>query len=124
LKFQKLFPKKEAALFVLARAYEATKKPEEAIALYNQLIASYPEKTEYINNRGVINFNNLKKYPEAKADFEAAIRLSPGNGSFFLNLSRCHYMMGDMSEARKYAVKGKELGAVIDPNYAQMIGID
>jgi tetratricopeptide (TPR) repeat protein len=122
-KFHKLFPQKEAAQFVLARAYEGNKMPQEAIAMYNLLIAAYPKKTEYLNNRGVINFNSVKNYTAAKADFEAAIQLSPTNGSYYLNLSRCYYMLGDPANAKTQALKAKELGEAMDPSYGQLIGI-
>jgi tetratricopeptide (TPR) repeat protein len=123
-RFQKLFPQKEAALFVLARAQEANNMSEQAISIYNQLIAAYPQKTEYVNNRGVIRFNKLKDYASAKADFEEAIRIAPDNGSYYINLSRCYYMMNNIDEARKQAVQGKLLGATVDDSYARLIGID
>ena len=122
--FQKLFPQKEAALFVLARAYEGNNMAEEAVGLYTQLMAAYPQKTEYVNNRGVVRFNKLKDYAGAKADFEDAIRIAPDNGSYYINLSRCYYMMSNIDEARKQAVKGKLLGAAVDDNYASLIGIN
>ncbi len=122
-KFQQLFPQKEAAIFVLARAQDANGQFESAIALYNQLISRYPEKTEYINNRGVIYFNKMRKYDEAKADFEQAIRMNPNNGPYYLNLSRCYFMLNDLPGAQKYALKATELGAEIDPSFKQMIGI-
>lgn len=120
----KLYPQKEAALFLEARAQDATEQYETAIISYNQLIASYPDKPEYVNNRGVIYFNKLKNFQAAKADFEEAIRINPNTGSYYLNLSRCYYMMSDISGARKFAVKAKELGTAVDENYAKAIGID
>ncbi len=124
IRFQKIYPKKEAAIFVLARAQDATGDFEAAILNYNQLIAAYPEKTEYINNRGVIYFNKLKRFEEAKADFEAAIRIHPDNGSYYLNLSRCYYMLNNIPEAKKNALRGQELGETLDPSYKQVIGIE
>lgn len=122
-KLIKLFPQKEAALFVLARAQDANGQSESAITLYNQLISRYPDKAEYINNRGVIYFNKQKKYAEAKADFEQAIRINPTSGSYYLNLSRCYYMLNEISSAQKFAVKALELGTEIDPSFRQLIGI-
>lgn len=123
-RFQKLYPQKEAALFVLARAQEANNMAEEAVGIYTQLMAAYPLKTEYVNNRGVVRFNKLKDYTGAKADFEEAIRIAPDNGSYYINLSRCYYMMNNIDEARKQAVQGKLLGATVDDNYATLIGIN
>jgi tetratricopeptide (TPR) repeat protein len=119
-----LYPNKEVAIFLLARAQDASGQYPESIANFNQLVANYPDKPEYVNNRGVVYFNKQKNFPAAKADFEQAIRLNPNTGSYYLNLSRCYYMMNDISGARKYAVQAKELGAEVDENYAKAIGID
>jgi tetratricopeptide (TPR) repeat protein len=121
--FQKAYPHKEEALFLLARTQDATGAAEESIVTYTQLIASYPTKSEYINNRGVVYFNRLRKFDEAKADFEHAIQLNPNSGSFYLNLSRCYYMANDIAGARKHAARGVELGAEIDPSYARLVGL-
>jgi len=122
-KFQRLYPQKEAALFVLARAQDATGAFDAALENYNLLIASYPNKTEYINNRGVIYFNKLRSYEKAKADFEKAIQLSPQNGSYYLNLSRCYYMLNNLPEAQKNALRSQELGTTVDPSFKQVIGL-
>ncbi len=119
-----LYPNKEVAIFLLARAQDASGQYPESIANFNQLVANYPDKSEYVNNRGVVYFNKQKNFPAAKADFEQAIRLNPNTGSYYLNLSRCYYMMNDISGARKYAVQAKELGTEVDENYAKAIGID
>lgn len=122
-RFYKLYPNKETAIFLMARTLEANGNPEEALNIYNQLIVAFPNKPEYLNNRGVVYFNRLKRYPEAKADFEEAIRLFPTSGAYYLNLSRCYYMMGDMASAKEHALTGRELGAQVDENYGQLIGI-
>jgi tetratricopeptide (TPR) repeat protein len=120
----KLYPNKEVALFLLARAQDASGLFEQSIANYNQLVSSYPDKPEYINNRGVVYFNKLKNFQAARADFEEAIRINPNAGSYYLNLSRCYYMMSDISGARKFALQAKELGAEIDESYGKAIGIN
>jgi len=122
--YQKLFPEKEAALFNLARSQDATGQTEAAMNTYNQLISMFPEKPEYLNNRGVLYFNKLKNVQAAKADFEAAIRLQPDNGPYYLNLSRCYYMENDISGARVNAVKAIQRGVEIDEQYQKLIGID
>ena len=71
-----------------------------------------------------IKHKKLKQYEKAKADFEQAIKLAPENGSYYLNLSRCCYMMDDLSGARKYAVQSSQLGSPPDEHYKKMIGID
>jgi tetratricopeptide (TPR) repeat protein len=121
--FNKLYPQKEAGLFLLARAQDATKDFNGSVTSYTALIQKYPGKPEYLNNRGVLYFNKLKQYENAKTDFINAINLSPQNGSYYMNLSRCYYMLGNNEDAKKNATKGKELGETIDPNYGALIGI-
>ena len=122
--FQKLFPEKETALFLLARCQDGTGQTDAAMATYNSLISAFPDKAEYLNNRGVLYFNKLKNVPEAKKDFEAAIRIKPDSGPYYLNLSRCYYMENDISGARVNAVKAIQLGTAIDLQYQKLIGID
>ena len=90
--------------------------------LYTKLI-NQTNKPDYYNNRGALLFNKLKRYDEAKADFETAIRLAPNNGSYYLNLARCHYVTGDVNTARKFGNQAKELGATIDEGFARAIGL-
>ncbi len=122
-KFVSLYPQKEAGLFLVARAQDATKDFDGAVANYSTLIQRYPNKPEYYNNRGVLYFNKLKQYQNASADFQQAIGINPQNGSYHLNLSRCYYMMGNQDEARKYALQAKQLGYPIDPSYGELIGV-
>jgi tetratricopeptide (TPR) repeat protein len=120
--FLKVRPNSEAGLFLLGRCYEMTNQFEQAVNTYSQLISQY-DKAEYYNNRGVIYFNTLKRYADARSDFENAIRLQPTFRKAMLNLSRCYYMLGDNDNARKYALQAKEAGEPIDEAYAKVIGI-
>ncbi len=121
-KFYRHYPEQEQAAFLLARSYGGKSRYEEAIRMYDELIARYG-KAEYYNNRGVIFFNAQKKIAEARADFEAAIRIDPNNGGYYLNLSRCYYVSQDIPSARKYGARAQELGAQIEANYARAIGL-
>ena len=115
--------KKTESLFILAQSYEATGQIENALATYNELIPKAPNVPEYINNRGVIYFNKLRRYEEAKADFEQCLRMDPGNGLYHLNLSRCYYMLNDFENAKVNAQIAKDKGVSIDPAYAQALGL-
>ena len=120
--FLQVRPDNEQGLFLLGRCYEATNQMEKAVNTYSQLIDQY-DKAEYYNNRGVINFNKLQRYEDAKNDFVNALRLQPTYGKFMLNLSRCYYMLGDMENARKYALQAKENGEPSDEAFNKLIGI-
>lgn len=122
-RLHQLFPEKPAAMFLLARSYEALKQPKEALDLYNKLILLEPNISEYIHNRGVVYFNQLKQYDLAKKDFENAIAIDPGKGIYHMNLSRCYYVMNDFERARASALQAEKLGEKIDPGYAEVIGL-
>jgi len=124
LAFQKARPTKTVALFLLARIYDASGNNEEALNMYNKLIPLEPNMPEYVNNRGTLYFNKLQNYEAAKKDFEQSIQLNPSIGLYYLNLSRCYYMLGDAGKAKEYAQQAKQLGSVIDPSYAQLIGLE
>ena len=121
--FYSIAPELVNALFILARSYAATGKSEEAVRVYNELIIKAPNIPEYINNRGVIYFNSLKLYDDARRDFERCIQLRPNTGLYYINLSRCYYMMGNAQYAKANAQKARELGESIDPAYAGVIGL-
>jgi tetratricopeptide (TPR) repeat protein len=124
LAYQKVRPTKTVALFLLARIYDTSGNTNEALNMYNKLIPLEPNMPEYINNRGTLYFNKLQNYEAAKKDFEQSIQLNPSIGLYYLNLSRCYYMLGDAGKAKEYAQHAKQLGSVIDPSYAQMIGLE
>jgi tetratricopeptide (TPR) repeat protein len=122
--FHKLRPEKTIGLFLIARSNDGLGNTDEALNAYNELIPLEPNTAEYINNRGVIYFNKLKKYEEAKKDFEQCIRINPSNGMYFLNLSRCYYMMGDNENAKTNAVQALKLGTAVDDAYQRLIGLE
>ncbi len=121
--FHSLYPDKEDALFILARSYDATGRAQEALTTYNQLIAIAPNAPEYTNNRGTLLFNKFKQYAEAKKDFERCLEIDPAIGLYYLNLSRCHYMLNEIGLAKLNAQRANELGQTIDPAYAGAIGL-
>lgn len=67
-----------AAYFIKARAVTRLGRGQEGLALMNQVLAKDPHNGAYLDTRGRI-FNALEQYPQAKADFIAAIKLAPEN---------------------------------------------
>jgi Tfp pilus assembly protein PilF len=122
--FQNQRPQNHTALFLKARAFDAVGRDQDALNAYNELISLEPNVPEYINNRGVIYFNKLKNYEAAKKDFERCISINGANGMYFLNLSRCYYMMGDQELARENLVKALKLGTTVDLDYQKLLGLD
>ena len=122
-RYNRLYPNREAGMFLYARALDQGYKPDQAIAAYDQLIARFPDNWHYYNSRGTLRFNKLQQYNEAKADFETAIRLNPSAGTAYLNLSRCYFMLHDQARAREMATEAARLGSPPDAGYAQLIGM-
>ncbi|MEP6646573.1 MAG: tetratricopeptide repeat protein [Saprospiraceae bacterium] len=120
--YHQLYPNQVDGLFILARSYELTNQPEQALNMYNQLIPLKPNVAEYTNNRGALYFNQFKKYSEAKKDFSQCIKINPANGVYYLNLSRCYYMTSEPDSAMQNALKAKQLGAV-DTAFSKLIGL-
>jgi len=58
---------------MLGNAYDMDKKPEKAIEVYTEGIKLYPYQHNLLYNRAVC-YELMKKYPEAVADYKAAIQ--------------------------------------------------
>src|SRR5262249_54575890 len=74
-------------------AYNGLKQYEKASADIEAWLAINPEDSEALFQRGTLLVNHYRKYSEALADFDRAIRNSP-LGKYFLNRSICHYKQG------------------------------
>lgn len=86
---------------VLRRQAAATAKEgnyTRAIALYNQLIASYPANAIDYNNRGLVYFQT-GQMSEAIADYNRAIELSPKLAPAYNNRGNCYAARGLLVEA-------------------------
>ncbi len=70
----------------LAAVYQGAHRWEEAIAIYNQLLASHPGSAAAFRGRGD-SYLGWGKQRQAIADYEAAIRLEPENREALNNLA-------------------------------------
>ncbi len=78
------YPRNDEVLYQLARAYETTGQPDQALATLDQLTTRYPASPQIDEvqfRRGELLFS-AKRYPEAEAAYEKVIRTGPG-ASFF-----------------------------------------
>lgn len=66
---------------LLAFAYQKNKQWEEAMHVWNVLIAKYPDAAEYFVERGVCKFN--LRFKHAIQDFNVAIEMEPTNAYFY-----------------------------------------
>jgi tetratricopeptide (TPR) repeat protein len=72
----KLHPKNVRAYLLLARAYQAEKKPDQALAVYNQAVAEFPKDPLVPYSMGVL-LNQNGHASEARQAFEKSLALSP-----------------------------------------------
>ena len=101
-------------------AYNGLKQYEKASADIEAWLAIEPEASEALFQRGTLLVNYYRKYSEALADFDRAIRNNP-QGKYFLNRSICHYKQGDMANAIADAQTAEERGVKIPDNYKNIL---
>jgi cellulose synthase operon protein C len=78
------YPRNDQVLYQLARAYETTGQPEQALATLNELVSRYPSTPqigEVQFRRGELLFS-AKQYREAQSAYESVIRGGPSS-SFY-----------------------------------------
>ncbi|MBL7776269.1 MAG: tetratricopeptide repeat protein [Saprospiraceae bacterium] len=101
-------------------AYERLKRYDEALADYNRCLQIDPELADALNGRGTVLFNAKKQYREALADFERALSIKE-DGGYYLNRSRCFFMLGEKSKALENARAAQRLGARVDAGYLKLL---
>jgi cellulose synthase operon protein C len=78
------YPRNDEVLYQLARAYETTGQPEQALATLDQLAARYPESPQIDEvhfRRGELLFS-AKRYADAEAAYARVIRRGPAAGFY------------------------------------------
>lgn len=73
------YPRNDEVLYQLARAYETTGQPDQALATLDRLAAQYPQSPQIDEvqfRRGELLFS-AKRYAEAQAAYELVIRQGP-----------------------------------------------
>jgi cellulose synthase operon protein C len=82
------YARNDQVLYQMARAYEATAKPDQALATLDQLIARYPNTRlldEVQFRRGELLFS-AKDYRQAANAYTVVIRMGPGSGFYTQSL--------------------------------------
>ncbi|MDQ6787980.1 MAG: tetratricopeptide repeat protein [Acidobacteriota bacterium] len=102
-------PNDPVTLCNYANALHQAGKDAEALAIVNQAIKlPAGDFSAAYNIRGTILFS-LKKYGEAKTDFEAAARLDPANADPLNNLGVVFSREGNKKKALKYFLASERL---------------
>jgi tetratricopeptide (TPR) repeat protein len=97
---QSIFPMNYEALKQTAKIKLMQQVWNEAISIYNVLLANYPEEEEFYNN-SALAYINMNNYQLASENFKKAIKLNPDNVDAHFNLARLNKTMGLNAESEK-----------------------
>ena len=96
-----IYPEYSAAWYNMGVAYFSGGDEENALAAYQNCLASNPSDKQALNNTGVIYFNR-KDYNTAIGYFNRAIRSNPSFPDPYANLGACYHNMGEAENAISY----------------------
>ena len=113
-------PDDKKSYVVRGSAYGLLQRYDDALADYNRALTLEPNDPDALNGRGTALFNGKQQYREALADFDKAISLK-ADGGYYLNRSRCHFMLRDLEQARADAQTAQELGTAVPPDYLKAL---
>ncbi|HET9826143.1 MAG TPA: hypothetical protein VFP87_12475 [Chitinophagaceae bacterium] len=95
---------------------------EKAIERFNTCLKIDPKDHGTFNKRGAILYNHYKEYKGALEDFNKAIELSP-QPAYFLNRSRCYYLLGDTSRAKADVQFAIQNGVTVSAEYKKLLNL-
>ena len=116
----KYAPNNKIGYDVRGTVYFGRNEPQKAMENYNKCIEINPEDHRSYSNRGTIYMNFYQQYPQALAEFNKAINISP-LGSYILNRSICYYRMGDIAKAKEDALAAIQKGTPIQDSYKSLL---
>jgi regulator of sirC expression with transglutaminase-like and TPR domain len=96
--------------------------PDSALKYFSQCLEVAPNNDLALNTRGSLLMNHFKKYREAIADFDRAIRINP-QGDYYLNRSYGYYYLGQMDKARSDAITAREKSVILREDYKQLLNL-
>jgi len=95
---------------------------DKALEDFNKRLTYDPGDDGVLNKRGATLYNGFHKYPEALVDFNKAIEINP-KGSYYLNRSRCHYLLGNIDKAKTDAQLAVQKGTAISAEYRKLLNL-
>jgi tetratricopeptide (TPR) repeat protein len=110
LKAKSLDPADPQIFYMLAKIYDKRSQPEKALAEITSAIKIKPEAF-YYNFAGLI-LKKLKRYPEAAAMFDEAIRIKPAMSYYYVNMGNLLVESGNDKSAMIFFEKA----AMLDPS--------
>ena len=106
------------ACFGLGKLYLEQKKLPEAQDYAQRAVAGNAKSAAALNLLGVV-LNQMRKYPEAAANFENALRLTPDDLNLSINLGVAYINSQEFAKARK--IYEKVLPKIEDPALKEKI---
>jgi tetratricopeptide (TPR) repeat protein len=103
-------------------SYYYLKQYENAMRDFKIAVTIDPYADHIFSFRGTIYFNFYKDFNKALADFSNAIKINP-RADYYLNRSRCYYMLGDLSKAKEDVQSAVQKGATISPDYRKLLDL-
>lgn len=98
-----------------AESLHKAKMNDQAVVVYQKLIAANPNQAEFHNNLGSV-YADMGKTAEAQAEFEKAAQINPtGAARYYFNLGAILSNSGKMDEAAAAFDKATK----VDPKYAE-----
>jgi protein O-mannosyl-transferase len=103
-------------------AYMRLNENEKAISDFNIYLKMKPDDGAVYNKRGAIYYNYYQDYSAALADFSKAIQFNP-DGSYYLNRSRCYYLLGNVQKAKEDALICLQKGGSLSAEYRKLLNL-
>lgn len=104
-----------------AQNLERANKLNEARAIYEELIAKYPDRYQAYHRLAVVA-DRQRRFREAEALYSEAIRLQPKDAELFNDLGYCLFLQGNLGKAEAASLKAVAL-APSNPRFRNNLGM-
>ncbi len=100
--------------------YIEMKKFDEALQDFSMAIKLKKEFADAYYNKGIV-YNDSQRYEEAIPLYDTAIQYNPKYSKAYYNRAGAFYLTGKYDKALKDALKAKELGYNVEPEFIQTL---
>ena len=98
--------------YKIAKLLNKDERPEEAIAVLQDILKKKPEYYDATNLLGEILYSN-ERYKEAINVYMNALRYNPGNYDLYYNLGMVYTMVNDFQRAKEFYQKAAEINSLL-----------
>lgn len=107
---------------IRGEAYMRLDQADNAIKDLTSSLERHPNDASILNKRGSIYYNSFQNINAALADFSKAIELDP-DANYYLNRSRCYYLLGQLDKARGDVKICMQKGMIIPDQYKKLLNL-